>query len=148
MKSTKLARDEKKVAGYRDLIGWQKGIALARRIYEVTLRFPSEEKFGLGPRCAARWFPSRRTSPKARHTTGEFVQFVSNAEGSVAELDTQETLSEQFGYCEPASAAELPEKLDELRRMLTSLRRSVRANECLSLVTCHSSLLASEEMAR
>jgi len=33
--------------GYRDLMVWQKGMELAKRIYAVTRTFPSEEKFGL-----------------------------------------------------------------------------------------------------
>jgi four helix bundle protein len=32
---------------YKDLVVWQKGIALAKAIYQLTSRFPSEEKFGL-----------------------------------------------------------------------------------------------------
>lgn len=32
---------------YRDLEVWQKGMALAKRIYEVTANFPAEERFGL-----------------------------------------------------------------------------------------------------
>lgn len=35
-------------------------------------------------------------------------------------------LSQHFGYCDPKTAAELGEKLDELRRMLNSLRRRLR----------------------
>lgn len=123
-----MTSDEKKPAGYRDLIVWQKGIALAQHIYEVTGRFPSEEKFGLVSqmRRGAVSIPSNIAEGQARHTTGEFIQFISNAEGSVAELETQLMLSQHFGYCDPKTAAELGEKLDELRRMLNSLRRRLR----------------------
>lgn len=119
--------DDKKPAGYRDLLVWQKGIALAGRIYEMMVRFPSEEKFGLTSqmRRAAVSIPSNIAEGQARHTTAEFIQFISNAEGSVAELDTQLTLCEQFGFCEKGIALELHEKLDELRRMLNSLRRKL-----------------------
>jgi len=36
-----------KTQNYKDLIVWQKGIALAKLIYQLTQRFPSAEKFGL-----------------------------------------------------------------------------------------------------
>jgi four helix bundle protein len=119
--------DERKTAGYRDLLVWQKGIALAKSVYQVTATFPSEEKFGLVSqmRRAAVSVPSNVAEGQARRTTGEFIQFVSNAEGSVAELDTQVTLCEQFGYCGAEAGKGLNEKLDELRRMLNSLRRKL-----------------------
>jgi four helix bundle protein len=36
-----------KISDYKDLIAWQKLIMLVKHIYELTQRFPSEEKFGL-----------------------------------------------------------------------------------------------------
>jgi hypothetical protein len=36
-----------KARDYRDLIVWQKGIVLAKKVFELTRRFPSEERFGL-----------------------------------------------------------------------------------------------------
>ena len=39
--------EEKKVGGYKDLIVWQKAVALVKRVYQVTSAFPSDERFGL-----------------------------------------------------------------------------------------------------
>jgi four helix bundle protein len=66
---------------------------LAKQIYLLTSRFPSEEKFGLVSqlRRAAVSVPSNIAEGQARNTTGEYVQFLSHAEGSAAELDTQLT---------------------------------------------------------
>ena len=33
--------------GYRDLVVWQKGLALAKEIYLLTKQLPPDEKFGL-----------------------------------------------------------------------------------------------------
>jgi hypothetical protein len=38
---------DEKAASFRDLIVWKKSMVLAKRVYELTGRFPSEEKFGL-----------------------------------------------------------------------------------------------------
>ena len=38
---------EEKHSGYRDLIAWQKGLALAEAIYRVTADFPDAERYGL-----------------------------------------------------------------------------------------------------
>ena len=32
---------------YKDLTVWQKSMTLARRIYEITTRYPEEERFGM-----------------------------------------------------------------------------------------------------
>jgi len=116
-----------KTQSYKDLIVWQKGIALARITYQFTQRFPSEEKFGLiaQMRRSAVSIPSNIAEGQARHTTGEFIQFLSHAEGSVAELDTQFILSKELGFCNNSDAAAAFELLDELRRMLNVLRRKL-----------------------
>ncbi|MFZ9933384.1 MAG: four helix bundle protein [Chthoniobacterales bacterium] len=116
-----------KAQGYRDLVVWQKGIALAREIYLLTKKLPSDEKFGLVSqmRRAAVSVPSNIAEGQARHTTGEFVQFISHAEGSVAELDTQLTLCEQLKLLSPTECQSAASLLDELRRMLNSLRRKL-----------------------
>jgi four helix bundle protein len=114
---------------YKDLIVWQKGMALAKLIYQLTKKFPSEEEFGLVTqmRRAAVSIPSNIAEGQARHTTGEFIQFISHAEGSVAELDTQLILSMELKFCGNVDS-EL-ELIQELRRMLNALRRKLAARE-------------------
>lgn len=114
-----------KAEGYRDLLVWQKGIAVAKLTYALTRTFPSEEKFGLVSqmRRASVSISSNIAEGQARHTTGEFIQFISHAEGSVAELDTQLHLAVELGFATPQQAAPCFELLGELRRMLNGLRR-------------------------
>ncbi|MBA3607931.1 MAG: four helix bundle protein [Chthoniobacterales bacterium] len=92
---------EKKTQSYKDLVVWQKGIALAKLVYQITVEFPTEEKFGLVSqmRRAAVSVPSNIAEGQARHTTGEFIQFISHAEGSVAELNTQLILAVELQFC-------------------------------------------------
>jgi four helix bundle protein len=114
---------------YKDLVVWQKGIALAKLVYQLTKNFPSEEKFGLVAqmRRAAVSIPSNIAEGQARHTTGEFIQFISHAEGSVAELDTQVILSTELKFCRDVGAETAFELIAELRRMLNVLRRKLAA---------------------
>ena len=115
---------------YRDLIVWQRGMELTERIYKITPSFPAEEKFGLVSqmRRAAVSIPSNIAEGQARHTTKEFIQFISHAEGSVAELDTQLTLAKGFGYCSKARVNDAFALVSELRRMLNSLRRKLNGD--------------------
>jgi four helix bundle protein len=58
-------------------------------------------------------------------TTGEFIQFLSHAKGSLAELETQLLLSVQLGFCTQAKA-DIPQGLiTELHKMLASLLRKL-----------------------
>ncbi len=120
-----------KPQNYKDLVVWQKGIALAEMVYRLTQSFPSAEKFGLiaQMRRAAVSVPSNLAEGQARHTTGEFVQFISHAEGSVAELDTQLILSNELRFCDRVTTAPVFELIDELRRMLNVLRRKLVARQ-------------------
>src|SRR6266481_3928909 len=118
----------KKTQDYKDLIVWQKGIALAKLIYRLTQSFPSAEKFGLVAqmRRAAVSIPSNLAEGQARRTTGEFVQFISHAEGSVAELDTQLILATELRFCSNDNAQPASELTEHLRRMLNGLRRKLQ----------------------
>ena len=118
-----------KTRSYKDLLVWQKGIALAKLLYVITRGFPAEEKFGLiaQMRRAAVSVPSNIAEGQARHTTGEFIQFISHAEGSVAELDTQLILAVELQFCRAADAAPSFQLIEELRRMLNTLRRKLAA---------------------
>ncbi len=116
---------ENKTQSYRDLVVWQKGIELAKLLYPLSARFPSEEKFGLISqiRRAAVSIPSNIAEGQARHTTGEFVQFISHAEGSVAEVDTQLFLAVELDFIRNEQAARCFDLIGDERRMLNALRR-------------------------
>jgi four helix bundle protein len=119
-----------KAQGYRDLVVWQKGIVIAKEIYLLTKQLPADEKFGLVSqmRRAAVSVPSNIAEGQARHTTGEFIQFISHAEDSVAELDTQLTLCQDFGLLTQEEITAAANLLEELRRMLNGLRRKLSAS--------------------
>jgi four helix bundle protein len=125
--ATRTSNANGKAQSYRDLLVWQKGIVLAKQIYKLTSAFPSEEKFGLisQMRRAAVSVPSNIAEGQARHTTGEFVLFISHAEGSLAELDTQVTLAIELNFLTTDQAKPCIDSVSELRRMLNGLRRVI-----------------------
>ena len=114
---------------YKDLVVWQKGIALAKLIYQLTNKFSGEEKSGLVAqmRRAAVSIPSNIAEGQVRHKTGEFIQFISHAEGSLAELDTQLILNIELRFPRAEDADVAFELISELRRMLNVLRRKLAA---------------------
>jgi four helix bundle protein len=122
---------ETKPQNYKDLVVWQKGISLAKETYRLTAEFPGGEKFGLVAqmRRAAISIPSNIAEGQARHTTGEFIQFISHAEGSTAELETQVILSIELGFAEAKNTKAAFSLLDDIRRMLNGLRRKLSCDK-------------------
>ena len=117
-------RQNPEARGYRDLVVWQKSLDLAKEIYILTKHLPADEKFGLVSqmRRAAVSIPSNIAEGQARHTTEEFIQFISHAEGSVAELDT---LCQNLKLLTSTNCSPAANLLEELRRMLNGLRRKL-----------------------
>jgi four helix bundle protein len=118
---------ESGINSYRDLLVCQKGMVLARQVHSLTRTFPDDERFGIvvQMRRAAVSVPSNIAEGQAQQGRKEFVQFLSHAEGSLAELDTQLVLAVELGYCQPPEANQSAEMIVELQKMLASLRRKV-----------------------
>lgn len=101
---------------------------LVRGVYTLTKKFPADERFGLTSqmRRAAVSIPSNIAEGQARHSTGEFIQFVSHAEGSVAELETQLQIAADLQYCSLSELQPILGLAEDVRKMLNSLRRRLQ----------------------
>lgn len=113
------------VQSYRDLIAWQKAMAMVTHVYEITKVFPDDEKFGLTSqmrRCAVS-VPSNIAEGHARNSQAEFRRFLSIARGSNAELTTQLMIANNLGYL-PDSTTSL-KMVDEVGRIISGLIKSL-----------------------
>lgn len=110
---------------YRDLLVWQKAIELVTDIYRVTRGFPKDELYGLTSqiRRAAVSIPSNIAEGQGRLTRGEFRQFLGQARGSYAELETQLIIARNLGYL--SQPGNLIEQLAEVGRLLNGLLSSL-----------------------
>jgi carbamoyl-phosphate synthase large subunit len=125
---------------YKDLLVWQKGMNLAKLVYRLTMRFPPDERYGLTSqmRRAAVSIPSNIAEGQARQGTREFLQFLSHAEGSLAELETQLMLSVELGFAQQPEVEPCLKEIDELQKMLVALKRKLSSYS--PLATRHSPL--------
>jgi four helix bundle protein len=116
-----------RVKSYKDLVVWRKSIILVKLVYQLTRAFPADEKFGLVSqmRRAAVSVPSNLAEGHARNTTGEFIQFISHAEGSLAELETQLILAVELNFCSSTDAQPSHNLVQEVQKMANALRRSL-----------------------
>lgn len=101
---------------------------LAVEIYEVTKRFPREELYALSSqlRRAAISVPSNIAEGAADRTKQQFSNFLSNAIGSLNEIDTQLELAHRLGYLRAHDYDRLQRILDECTALTYGLRKSIR----------------------
>ena len=116
-----------RIRSYRELKIWQRSMDLTVQTYELTRRFPSEEKYGLSSqmRRAAASAPANIAEGQARRSKKEFLQMLSIARGSLAELETFVTLSERLGLIRRETSNSLLEDCAEINRMMNGLMRSL-----------------------
>jgi four helix bundle protein len=100
---------------------------LAVDIYETTKQFPKEEIYGLISqlRRAAVSVPSNIAEGAADRTKQQFSHFLSNAIGSLNEIDTQLELAHRLGYVTEHDHGRLHEQLDKCLALTYGLRKSL-----------------------
>src|SRR3990172_400705 len=105
---------------YRDLEVWKKSIEWVERIYLASRSFPPEEKFGLTSevRRAAVSVVANIAEGAARTGTGEFLQSLSVASGSLAEVETLLILAGRMQLMPASETQQLLEEAAELSKML------------------------------
>jgi four helix bundle protein len=112
---------------YRDLIAWQEAFDLALAIYEETLCFPIEEKYGITSqlRKACVSISSNIAEGEGRKSHSEFRRYLFIALGSLKEAETQILISDALGYFKPNKATKLMAMAAEVGRLITGLSKSL-----------------------
>ncbi len=112
---------------HKKLDVWQAAMKSTTMVYKLTDKFPEEEKFGLVSqmRRAAISIPCNIAEGAARRGKREFRNFLSMAQGSLSELDTQLELSILLGYVKAEDLRELWHQLLRIDKMLSGLIRSL-----------------------
>lgn len=113
---------------HRNLEAWKTGMELAREIYRVTGKFPKEERYGLVSqmRRAAVSVPSNIAEGAADRTNSQFINYLSTALGSLAELDTQIELSNSFGFIEEQEVDATYKLLNRTKALVFGLRKYLK----------------------
>jgi four helix bundle protein len=113
---------------YKDLVVWQKSIALCTQVYRLCEKFPRSELYGLSDQMkrAAVSVPSNIAEGQARQHLGEFLQFLSVANASLAELDTQRTIATNLNLIDSENSIHLDQDITEIRKMLYVLRARLK----------------------
>jgi four helix bundle protein len=112
---------------YRELIVWQKAMALARQAYLLTDGLPKVEAYGLSAqiRRAAVSVPSNIAEGHGRLTDLQFRHFLGNARGSLYEMQTQIEPAVDLGYLTNEQTGKLMEQDAEVARLINGLLASL-----------------------
>jgi four helix bundle protein len=113
---------------FRNLKVWQKAHALTLTIYQATIRFPGDERFGLTIqlRRTAASLPIRIAEGCGRSADAEFRKSLSLALADGYQLEYQLLLARDLGYLSEEDYARLNTEIVEVKRMLTGLLHSLQ----------------------
>jgi len=111
------------MAGYRELLVWQRAMELVPAAYAVARRLPAEERYALADqlRRAAISVPANVAEGQARQHRREFIQALMIARGSLAEVDTLLLISVRLGYASAERIRLAQALILSIRQMLERL---------------------------
>jgi four helix bundle protein len=114
---------------FRDLKVWHKAHSLTKNIYRVTSTFPREELYGLTSQirrsCAS--VPTNIAEGCGRNTDVELARFLEISMGSASELEYLLLLTSDLEILNGEDHKDLTSELIEIKCMLASLIKRLRA---------------------
>jgi four helix bundle protein len=115
---------------FRQLKVWEKSHQLALAIYKMTRQFPKEELYGLTSqiRRASMSIPTNIAEGCGRNTDADFARFLQMAMGSASETEYQLILARDLEFLPTDSYEKLHNEVEEVKRMLASLLKTLRAD--------------------
>ncbi len=118
-----------KIKHFTDLIIWQKGHKLVLDIYNITKKFPNEERFALADqiRRAAVSLTSNMAEGFGRSTSSDKSHFYVIALGSLYEIQNQAIISRDLKYIRTEECDLLLNECLEIAKMLTVLIKKIRS---------------------
>jgi four helix bundle protein len=115
---------------FRQLKVWAKAHQLALDVYKATSKFPKGELYGLTSqiRRASISIPSNIAEGCGRNSDPDFARFLQIAMGSASETEYQLLLSKDLEFMSKEHYETLHNEVEEVKRMLASLLKTVRSD--------------------
>ncbi len=116
-----------RIESFRDRIVWQRAMDLAVEIYRLARLLLRDETYRLVNQMtrAAASIPANIAEGNARGTARDYAQFLAIAKGSLTELETYLILTMRISYLTEQQTQTAVELVNQIGKMLTSLRRRV-----------------------
>lgn len=116
---------------------WKRSVDLCEKVYKETKVLPDSEKFGLlsQMRRAAVSISSNVAEGAGRRSDKEFAQFLSIANGSSYELQTQIEIVKRLNFLNENACDEILKELDEIQKMNFGLQTHLRKPKSSNLTS-------------
>ena len=116
---------------HHSLDAWKKSVDFVVEVYKMTDIFPKEEKFGLTSqiRRASVSISANIAEGAARKSDKEFLQFLSIAQGSASEVETEILIANRLGFIEKRDYETLDSSLNDIGRMITGLSNHLKRKQ-------------------
>lgn len=113
---------------YKNLKIWDKGISISTKIFLITRNFPKSEIYGLISQMnrSSVSIPSNIAEGSARESNKDLYRFLSIAQGSNFELETQLIISKNIDLISKEIFEEIIEDLHRLQKMIYRLKISLK----------------------
>ena len=114
----------KKINTYKDLVVWNKSVALAKVVYQICKSLPPEEKYALADQLkrASISVASNIAEGYGRQSTNDYKRFLSIALGSVYEIETQLQIAFELQMINKETFSSAIELANEINRMIYALK--------------------------
>ena len=118
-----------RTSDYKELQVWQKAMDLVVEIYKISKLLPKEETYGISDqiRRSAVSIPSNIAEGQSRNSTKEFIQFLSIARGSLAELETQLLICIKVNMLSEDNITEAQNITTEVGKMIKGLMNKLNS---------------------
>lgn len=115
------------IQSYKDLLIWQKGIALVKSVYLLCEKLPKDEMFGLQSQMkrAAISIPSNIAEGYGRNYSQNYIQFLRMGRGSLLELETQLIISRELKLVGKELFQKVQGLITEENKMLNAFIKSI-----------------------
>jgi len=109
---------------HKELTVWKKSIELVKEVYSLTIKLPSDEKFGLTSqvRRASVSISSNISEGASRKSKIERSRFYEIARSSLVEVDTQIEICLSLKYMDKRDVEKLEVLANEVFAMLSAMR--------------------------
>ena len=115
---------------YKELIIWQKGIGIVKKIYLLVKQFPAEEKYGLVSQItrAAVSISANIAEGSSRNSDKDYARFLQIALGSAFEVQTYLVIAKEMNLAKARDIEEIEMMLEEEIKMIHSFLKKLTAN--------------------
>jgi four helix bundle protein len=112
------------IRSFKELRVWQNAMDLAMRVFEISKRFPPEEKYSLTDqfRRASRSVAANISEAwRKRRYPAAFISKLSDSESEAAETQTWTEFSRRCGYIDDDTAIEFDQRCEDILSQLVHM---------------------------